>query len=253
MSELWRVYVDEAGDRGISEASSGHFVVAAIIVRDQHETSTRQQLSDLRSALGRHDHHVLHFQRFSHSHRVKAVQDLASSAVDAIFSSILCKRGFNQQTPAGEMAYITRPDPMYLWAVRLLLERVSWFVRDNGGGRAIVTFAHVRRFKSQKLHDYRVALRGADTGIHWPSFDTHPFRINSPDRIELLQLADTAASAIYRAVEPDQFGNVERRYLEELLPKVYRRGTRPVTSYGLKVFPSGECSADGKLRWLAAL
>jgi hypothetical protein len=61
MSDLWRVYVDEAGDRGISDASSGHFVVAAVIVRDQHDGTARRQLADLRAALGRHDHHVLHF------------------------------------------------------------------------------------------------------------------------------------------------------------------------------------------------
>lgn len=253
MSELWRVYIDEAGDRGISEASSGHFVVAAALVRDRHDAMARQQLAELRSVLGRDDRHVLHFQRFSHSHRIKAVQDVAASTVDAVCSSILCKRGFNQPTPAGELAYITRPDPMYLWAVRLLLERVSWYLRDNGGGRAIVTFAHVRRFKSQKLHEYREALRESDTGIHWPAFDDHPFRINAPDRVELLQIADTVASAIYRAIEPDRFGNVERRYLEELLPKVYRRGTRPITSYGLKVFPSGECAAAGTLHWLSTL
>jgi hypothetical protein len=169
MSDLWRVYVDEAGDRGSSDASSGHFVVAAVIVRDQHDGTARR------------------------------------------------------------------------------------FVRDNGDGRAIVTFAHVRRFKSQKLHEYREALRGADTGIHWPSFADHPFRINAPDRVELLQMADTVASAIYRAVEPDQFGNAERRYLDELLPKVYRRGAGPVTSYGLKVFPSAECASEGTLNWLSTL
>lgn len=253
MSGLWRVYVDEAGDRGISPRSTGHFVVSGIVVREEHDSRAREELRALRGSLRRNDGQVLHFQKFSHSQRLKAAQDLAASSIDAIASSILCKRGFDAPNPAGEKAYITRPDPMYLWAVRLMLERVSWFIRDNGGGQAIVTFAHVRRFKSQKLHDYRDALRGADTGIHWPSFDGHPFRINAPDQVELLQLADTAASAIYRAVEPDEFGNLERRYLDVLLPKIYRRGTRPITSYGLKVFPSGVCASDGTLHWLASL
>jgi hypothetical protein len=31
---LYRVYVDEAGDRGISVASNRHFVVSAVIVAD---------------------------------------------------------------------------------------------------------------------------------------------------------------------------------------------------------------------------
>jgi hypothetical protein len=196
---------------------------------------------------------VLHFQKFSHSQRLKAVQDLRASSIDALTSAVLCKRGFDQPDPAGNLAYITNPDPMYLWAVRLVLERVSWYVREHGDGKAIVTFAHVRHFQSQKLHDYREALERADTGIHWSAFDGHPFRISSPDRTELLQVADTAASALFRAVEPDEYGNVERRYLTELLPKAYRRRTAPVTSYGLKVFPSSQCADGAPLAWMRAL
>lgn len=62
--------------------------------------------------------------------------------------------------------------------------------------------------------------------------------------MELLQLADTTASALFRAVEPDGFGNTERRYLRELAPKLYRRDGGIVTSYGLKVFP-GEMAEPG--------
>lgn len=203
--------------------------------------------------MGRKPGQVLHFQKFSHSQRIKAAQDLAGSSIGAIASAILCKRGFDQPNPAGDLAYIANPDPMYLWAVRLVLERVSWYIRDHGGGAAVVTFAHVRRFQTQKLHDYRQALERSDTSIEWTAFAGHPFKIGSPDRVELLQVADTAASALFRAVEPDEFGNVERRYLEELAPKVYRRSTRPVTSYGLKVFPSSHCTDGTPLAWLRAL
>ncbi|HMJ35953.1 MAG TPA: hypothetical protein VK501_18760 [Baekduia sp.] len=184
---------------------------------------------------------------------MKAVQDIAASSVDVITSAILCKRGFDQPDPAGDLAYITNPDPMYLWAVRLVLERVSWYIRENGGGSAIVTFAHVRHFPAQKLHDYRRALELSDTEIFRAAFDGHPFKIGSPDRIELLQIADTAASSLFRAVEPDEFGNVERRYLQELVPKLYRRGSGPLTSYGLKVFPASHCAPGTTLHWLKAL
>jgi hypothetical protein len=112
------------------------------------------------------------------------------------------------------MAHISRPDPMYLWALRLLLERVSWFVGDNGGESAIVTFAHRKGFRAQKLHDYRAALEATDE------------------------------------IEPDAFENTEPRYLEELRPKLYRRGNAKVTSYGLKVFPTSVSEPDGPLAFL---
>lgn len=249
----WRVYVDEAGDRGIAQRSSRHFVMSAVIVKDGDDSAVRAELSAMRAALGRDPAHVLHFQKFSHAQRLKACQDLCGSRLSCVTSVILCKRGFTSPQPDGTLAFITNPDPMYLWAVRLLLERVSWYVRDQGGGPSIVTFAHVRRFPKHKLHDYRGALERSTTNIWWPSFEGHPFRIESPGKIENLQLADIAASALFRAIEPDEFGNVEPRYLNEILPKVYRRGAASISSYGLKVFPNDEVRAGGSLAHLAAL
>lgn len=69
------------------------------------------------------------------------------------------------------MAYIARPDPMYLWALRLLLERVSWYIDEHDGTDAVVTFAHVRHFKAEKLHNYRKALElTPEVAIRWPVF-----------------------------------------------------------------------------------
>lgn len=250
---LWRVYVDEAGDRGISASSSTHFVASAIIVPDVTDARARKELDALSVALGRQPGQVLHFQKFSHSQRLKAAQDLATFSIGAISNVIICKKQLAQPQPAGNMAYISNPDPMYLWAMRLLLERVSWYIRDNGGGTSVVTFAHVRRFKAQKLLDYRQALEYSMTNIHWPSFQGHPFRIEAPNKVELLQVADTAASALYRAVEPDEFGNTEQRYLEALSPKLYRRYPGDITSYGLKVFPTSECAQGSNLGWMRDL
>lgn len=180
MGVAWRVYVDEAGDRGISTQSTSHFVVSAVIVADRFDKQVRTELSGLRHDLGRHPGHVLHFQKFSHSHRLKAVQDLATFSIAAITNVVICKRLLGRQTSTGGWPYISNPDPMYLWAVRLLLERVSWYVRDNGAGEALVTFAHVRRFKSHKLHSYRRALESSDTKIHWPAYEGHPFKSALP-------------------------------------------------------------------------
>lgn len=164
---------------------------------------------------------------------------------------IIHKDLIGQPLPTGEMAHVSKPDPMYLWALRLLLERVSWFVDESGGTDAVVTFAHLKGFPASKLHDYRAALEAAgEVDIRWPVFSGHPFRIASPKAVELLQLADSAASALFRAIEPDKFGNTEPRYLQELRPKLYRRGQGKLTSYGLKVFPVSVCRAGGQLAFL---
>jgi len=83
-------------------------------------------------------------------------------------------------------------------------------------------------------------------------FSGHRFRVENPAESKLLQLADAAASALFRAIEPDDYGNTERRYLDSLAPKIYRRGSAPTTSYGLKVFPASECQPTASLGWLRA-
>jgi hypothetical protein len=139
---------------------------------------------------------------------------------------------------------------MYLWALRLLLERVSWWVRDNGGGTCIVTFAHIKNFRVQKLHNYRAALQASPTSIHWPSFEGHPFRIGGMNAVELLQFADSTASAVFQAVEPDPFGNLEDRYLRNIAGKLYRYKTSSITSYGLKDLSQSHGQVGGSLERL---
>jgi len=179
----------------------------------------------------------VHFRKLPHSKKVRICRDISDFSLGCITNVVVCKKQL-EPFPGGGLPYIANPDPLYLWAVRLLLERVSWFIRDNGGGTSIVTFAHLTRFKSEKLHNYRGALENSETSIHWASFAGHPFRINYPDKVHLLQVADCSASAFYKAVEEDQYGVTEPRYLEELRPALYRYGASPVTSYGLKVFPT---------------
>ena len=248
---MYRVYVDEAGDRGMKPASSAHFAVSAIIVAHPLDVQVRAELANLSQQLGRKPGQVLHFRNLTHSQKVKASQDVATSSIAVITNVIICKRHlWVAGAPPGTTAYITRPDPMYLWALRLLLERVSWWIRDNGNGTSIVTFAHVKNFQAHKLHSYRNALQMSPTQIHWPSFQGHLFRLAGMAAVQLLQLADLTASALYTAIEPDQFGNIEERYLRNIAPKLYRYGRSPVTAYGLKVFPSAQADPGGTLHYL---
>jgi Protein of unknown function (DUF3800) len=251
---VFRVYIDEAGDRGRHAASSDHFVVSAVIVKDNLDAMARAELNALRSALGRHPGHVLHFRNLSHSQKIKACQDIAASSIECITNVVFCKRKLAATALPGQReAIIHQADPMYLYAVRLLLERVSWYVDENGGGSAIITFAHLRRFPTAKLHEYRSALGASDTQIRWNALANHPFRVSHPNKIDLLQIADTAASALFKAVEKDDYGNVEERYLRVLAPKLYCRGAAHITSYGLKVFPTSEARDGGSLNWLRSL
>lgn len=250
---MFRVDIDEAGDRGHSAGSSTHFLVAAAVVKDENDSVVRGQLATLRAALGRKPGHTLHFRKLTHSQKIKACQDIAGFALETIIAVTMVKPRFAAPKQGGGVAYIKQADPMYLWAVRLLLERISWFVDEHGGGPALVTFGHLRRFPAEKLHGYRAALEASETQVRWQVFTGHRFRLDHPNHVELLQVADSCASALYKAVEPDEYGNRENRYLRALAPRLYRRGPSNVTSYGLKVFPRGEAERGGSLEFLRQL
>ena len=243
---LYRVYIDEAGDRGMKATSSDYFVVAAVLVADDQDAPSRQHLSELKVRLGRATQDELQFSKLSHIQRRAACVRIAQMPVGAITSVILCKRHL-------ATSHLSTPDGMYLYSIRLLLERVSWFCETASATGALPTFAHVKRFPYQKLGDYRQRLEARnDVEIRWSLFDGHAWRINYPSKIELLQVADNAASAIYHAVQPDEFGEVEAQYAKALRPKLYRRGAARLTSYGLKVFPPPCCDAGGHLGHLDA-
>ncbi len=81
---MYRVYVDEAGDRGMKPASSAHFAVSAIIVADPLDAQVRAELANLSQQLGRKPGQVLHFRNLTHSQKVKASQDVATSSIAVI-------------------------------------------------------------------------------------------------------------------------------------------------------------------------
>ena len=248
---LHRVYIDEAGVRGRGPVA--YFVVSAVIVEDATEGSVRAELAALRTTLGRNPGHVLHFQTLRrHALRVRAARELGTFSIGAVTSVVICKRTLRQAQADGTLPYIAAGNPLYLWAVRLLLERVSWYIREHGGGSSTVTFSHLKGFNEAELHAYRARLEalGSDTTIHWPSFEGHAFCVSTPDSVEFLQLADIAASSVFQAVEPD-CDVIERRYLSEMRPVIYRRGSAPVTKYGLKVFPDKVAAPGGALHYLS--
>jgi hypothetical protein len=224
-------------------------VVSALLVRDENDATVRLELEAAKAQVGIPSANVIHFRKLNHPRKVRICRDISGFTLACTTSVIFCKKKL-EPFPGGPPPYIANPDPLYLWAVRLLLERVSWFIRDHGGGTSVVTFAHLTRFKAAKLHNYRAALEASETNIHWPSFSGHAFRISYPDRVHLLQIADCSASAVYKAIEEDRYGLTETRYLDELGPTLYRRAGSPVTSYGLKVFPSNMAAAGQPLEFL---
>jgi hypothetical protein len=183
-----------------------------------------------------------------HPDRLRASQMLGQ-ANPRMSSVIVCKRDFHPL-----QGVMPDEDFAYLYTFRFLLERLSWLARDYGLILAY-TLAQIGRFRLGQLRGYEAKLRSLpDCSVHWPSLDPSGGSIDQPKRLEYLQLADIAASAIAQAFEPDPHGNVEPRYAQELQSAIYRHGTgrRSYTSYGMKMHPwnaKSRAAHDCLTRW----
>lgn len=98
-----------------------------------------------------------------------------------------------------------------------------------------LTFGQVRGLDPHKLNNYLDVLKVRDTTIAWEASHLPP-RIDTPANRHMLQVADTVCGTLNSALEWDDYGNVETRYLELLRPRLWIRNGN-LKSYGLKVNP----------------
>ncbi|WP_433225633.1 DUF3800 domain-containing protein [Actinomadura formosensis] len=239
-------FIDEAGQRSRTPKSSDHFVMSAAIIDEEHLDQAAECLAKLRADLGRHPGDHLTWKNLrGHSLRLHAAKLLGEQPWLTISSVVVCKRHITQGVDEMD------DDRAYLYTVRYLLERMSWLARDRER-ELTYTLAHVIRFKMETLREYERLLR-SEPGcqIAWSSLDARGGRLDQPQRLEFLQIADIAASATFAAFEGDRYGNTEPRYLQELVERLYRRSGN-LTSYGLKMHPW--CgSTRAAYPWVAAL
>lgn len=239
------LFIDESGDCALRSAGSEHFVLAGVLIPSAAIPRATAGLVSLRVALGRGPTDVLHFQNLSKNRR--RVQ--AASGLCALPVSITTAVVIDKASVATESSLSSRRE-LYFYALQLLLERVSWFVRDSGGGTARVTVAHIARMK---VSAYQSAWReyAADPGsMEWGVYAPYPIHVSNPKTQELLQVADLAVSAIARAIGTQCAPAHRDDLLRALWPTVYRRNGHPAPSYGLKVFPGSATHTGGTYAWL---
>lgn len=184
-------------------------------------------LAELRTDLGRQPRDPLSWKNIrTHPQRLHVARKMGGCSDLTISVVVVCKRYLEP---------LQEQNLSYMFAFRLLLERLSWIAVANHT-QIETTLAQISGFKMEQLREYERRLKGDITEIKWAAIKGAT-KIDQPNRIEHLQLGDLAASAIAQAFNVDEFGNAERRYLMEIAPRLYRRGSGALTSYGLKFLP----------------
>src|SRR5690606_12552689 len=144
-------------------------------------------------------------------HQRKHVARTMARAHLAVTNALVVKNALPTSTRLSDGASI------YNYAIRRILERVSWLAH-NRNGEAILTFSHIKNFPYSTLFAYIERLKAQDTTIRWGAVPGRP-RLDQPNRVRGLQLADMAAGMVSAAVVPDPHGDFEAAYLHALIPR----------------------------------
>jgi hypothetical protein len=234
----FQAYVDETGDRGWTDRASRAFALTAVVVADADVARCAAALDELCDRFAKPRGTTLHWTENVKDHVQRKLVARTLAALPITVINIIVMKEALRARPT----QLSDPTSMYNYAVRRLLERVSWLVAD-AGGTADTTFAHVRRFPYEHLRDYLALLRTQRTQVRWAALPG-ALRFGTPADTPGLQLADLAAGCLSAALKPDPFGDHEPAYLLTLAPRIYVRGGGRVSSYGMNVIgPAGAMDA----------
>lgn len=267
MAASFRAYIDESGDEGfrfraapMDSASSDWFVLGALVTRKRADVDTVRLVDRVRAEFGLPPKKHIHWKDLNHARKVRYAQLIATLRVRAV--AVCVHKPSLQEPETFRERY-----RLYFYAVRYLLERLSWLARDRhnpatwgGDGSAQVVFSNRQGMSYVEMKDYLALLRtrqesGQDVRIDFERVPVDGISAQTPGRSMGLQLADAVAGAFFNALERDRFGNTEPRYVQTLSPILYRHEGE-LTGYGMKVVPRDAVAAlraEPALAWWLTL
>jgi hypothetical protein len=233
MATDFNCYIDEAGDEGIETGGSRWFILGALIVQQDLDSQTSTMVSRVKQRFGHDDKFVLQWKKIKkHGQKLYICQEYQTEqwtfscvATDKTHPFITKGRGINIKYQ------------LYNYSARLLLERLSWYARDHGNGKALPIFEYRSNTSYDKMREYFEQLHEwipeEEIQIAWDNLEHLNFKILPKKQRRLLQASDNLCGMVKEGLEYDGYGNIEPRYVLSVGNRFYRRGSN-LFSYGLK-------------------
>lgn len=233
------IYIDEAGDLGIGRGTQW-FVLSGVIINTADEPEMRNIINSIKQRLNIHDIHFRSLRSFEQ--KTYVVNELANGKfeyiniiIDTSQLNIRCKN------PSDNPSIVT-----YNFACRLLVERVSWLLRDTGRiGKIILSSRGTNRDKEliDYINDKLLNFQHNEIADRFTSIQS-----KSANSWDMLQLADVCATSMFYRFEPNQFGFITPCYSFRLSKKLYRHNGH-IEKYGVKYYtdsmkPNGQYFTD---------
>jgi hypothetical protein len=252
-------YIDESGDDGLravkpisTPGSSEWLILAAVVIRAERQNEVSQWVEQIRSNFRNPQTSTIHFTDLNDTKKATACRAIAGFDVRCfvVASNKKNMEGYNNPF-AGK---IPSSNWFYCWMTRVLLERVTCFVRD----KAAVAPAAPKHLRIE--YSARGGLRYSQMGAYyeWMRMKQHrPFlpwgkicwEVMDPRLLyvyphyerEGLQLADIVASAFFKACDKYDTGACDPQFaklLSKRMARVPDTTTGRISGYGVKLLPN---------------
>jgi hypothetical protein len=216
--------------------SSRWFIIAGVIVRQDEGPNVSHTIDRIKDRLQWsrdpiRRRRALHWRKLGHAQKPMVSGELAQEPLTSVHVC-MWKERFSPNSPLRDS------ELLYHYSLRLLLERVSWFVHGHNGQMRVIV-SNRARFSLDGVREYVRVLQSDPRFQGRHVFDPDDLTVTRPDLRKMLQIADAFACATLNALNPNQYGDTEPRYLQRIAGCLYRHGaSRRLWSYGLKIFPS---------------
>lgn len=217
------VYIDEAGDLGFQRGTQW-FVLSAVVVKKQDETHIRTKLAQIKTRLNVNEIHLRKLPDFYK--RAVVVQEISKESF-----TYMCVIA---DTNKLDYTKIDSAATAYNYLCRMLLERVSWLLRDtNSVGDIVLSARGTSRDGELISYIKDRLLTYPNNQIVKTVFES--IKAKPAGSWDLLQLADICATTMFLTYEKNGWGFRTPCFTKVLSGHLYRYG-RSVDSYGIKYF-----------------
>lgn len=243
-------YIDEAGDEGIDTGGSRWFLIGGVLLKKTDDLAISQSVDRVKELIGQRDKRkALHWRALNRSHnkRLAVIREFG----DLPFDFVLCAM---DKERLSEKKVFKQKQRLYNYVTRILVERLSWRVRDltDGKGYADLYFESRSNMSYRALEDYLERVKADPSSQLVADVIGKPKPRTGQER-KNLQIVDACIGACFAALEPNGYGMTDQSYVTFLRERFYRREGN-LSSYGFKLLPD-DAAADfiGKNTWIREL
>lgn len=261
------LFIDEAGDEGLErirpideDGASEYFVMCGVLVRATRHAELVQSFNKIKTNIGMHASDQIHFRDLDDANKLAVISGLSrlKFGLVAIVSNkrnMAKYRNLRCEAKNFEIARGRSRPQRYNWfyngLFRYLLERAStecrrWTHKAFGEVRPIkIIFSRRKEFSYAQTKAYLLKLKmqrhdstyfNNKRQIDWSVVDIFSIESQKDKDAVGLQIADCAASAIFRSFDEAWFGSVEPLFIQ-LLKDKFIRSTAGCWDYGFKFLP----------------